>query len=395
MGFPPHHLTRTCPHQFKAACSTPAEAHHKGPRSSGSPRGWHRPRLTSPRRSSLTSCRKCIHYWSSPPLLFSGGSWVAAALGGLEIPHGLPQSQVVLLTPHQGGTKQGRRSNQRLRHLGCFFSVARARRGSSGRTTFASSILLRSPPVTREHHHKALETSPPAAVHCRCLHSTLTWAYLLPPIFCMGMFTPVCQSFGTLADHLTIRHTRFNQRTSLLKLSVSQFGFHHDMQPPPKLQDLPPPPKLQCLDSFGNFGSNDCVVLPKIYLLCVWWHEQWLGSKDLQILHLSSESSLTVAESHIIYVPTVLVDLAPPPWDTGRPARNAGGFPVIGNLFISIMFPRLDFVQMSNPEIHLGYDKLLPSQWEYEIQSRSATTFGPCFANPTQQSIFSSAVFSS
>jgi len=33
----------------------------------------------------------------------------AVDLGGLDIPRGLQQSQIVLLAPHQNGTKQGRR----------------------------------------------------------------------------------------------------------------------------------------------------------------------------------------------------------------------------------------------------------------------------------------------
>jgi len=36
----------------------------------------------------------------------------AAALGGLEIPHVQRQLQIVLLAPHQDGTKQGRRCSQ-------------------------------------------------------------------------------------------------------------------------------------------------------------------------------------------------------------------------------------------------------------------------------------------
>jgi len=40
----------------------------------------------------------------------------AAALGGLEIPLGFLQVLMVLLAPHQDGTKQGPRSN----HSTCF-----------------------------------------------------------------------------------------------------------------------------------------------------------------------------------------------------------------------------------------------------------------------------------
>ena len=35
----------------------------------------------------------------------------AAPPGGLQIPHGQQQSQIVLLAPHQNGTKQGRKCN--------------------------------------------------------------------------------------------------------------------------------------------------------------------------------------------------------------------------------------------------------------------------------------------
>jgi len=38
-----------------------------------------------------------------------------AALGGLEIPHNLQQFQVVLLAPHQHGTRQGRKHGRRKR----------------------------------------------------------------------------------------------------------------------------------------------------------------------------------------------------------------------------------------------------------------------------------------
>ena len=38
----------------------------------------------------------------------------AAALGGLDIPHGQQQFQKVLLAPHQNGTKQGRRCSHAI-----------------------------------------------------------------------------------------------------------------------------------------------------------------------------------------------------------------------------------------------------------------------------------------
>ena len=41
-----------------------------------------------------------------------------AALGGLEIPHGEQQFQVILLAPHQDGTKQGRRCSHSTWSLG-------------------------------------------------------------------------------------------------------------------------------------------------------------------------------------------------------------------------------------------------------------------------------------
>ena len=45
------------------------------------------------------------------PVFLSGGVAGAAALGGLEIPHGFQKPLIVLLAPHQDGTKQSRRSD--------------------------------------------------------------------------------------------------------------------------------------------------------------------------------------------------------------------------------------------------------------------------------------------
>jgi len=50
----------------------------------------------------------CIHSFSYP---FSLSEESRAAALGLEIPHDQQQSLIVLLAPHQDGTKQGRRCN--------------------------------------------------------------------------------------------------------------------------------------------------------------------------------------------------------------------------------------------------------------------------------------------
>jgi len=41
----------------------------------------------------------------------------------LEIPHGFQQSQIVLLHPHQGGTKTGRISNHNIWFLDCLWAA--------------------------------------------------------------------------------------------------------------------------------------------------------------------------------------------------------------------------------------------------------------------------------
>jgi len=50
-----------------------------------------------------------IHLLIFVPALPSGRVAGAAALGGLEIPHDQQQFQIVLLAPHQDGTKKGQR----------------------------------------------------------------------------------------------------------------------------------------------------------------------------------------------------------------------------------------------------------------------------------------------
>ena len=46
-----------------------------------------------------------------------------AALGGHEIPHGQQQSQIVLLAPHQDGTKQGQRCSHSTWSLNEFWTA--------------------------------------------------------------------------------------------------------------------------------------------------------------------------------------------------------------------------------------------------------------------------------
>jgi len=49
------------------------------------------------------------HSFISMPAFLPGRVAGAAVSGGLEAPHGQQQFQVILMAPHQGGTKQGRR----------------------------------------------------------------------------------------------------------------------------------------------------------------------------------------------------------------------------------------------------------------------------------------------
>ena len=49
----------------------------------------------------------------------------AAALGGPEIPHDQQQSQIVLLAPHQAGTKQYRRCSHATRSSDCLWAASR------------------------------------------------------------------------------------------------------------------------------------------------------------------------------------------------------------------------------------------------------------------------------
>jgi len=54
--------------------------------------------------------RKCYYFIQSfAHSIFSGEGRGAVAPRGLEIPHGFHQPLIVLLAPHQDGTKQGRR----------------------------------------------------------------------------------------------------------------------------------------------------------------------------------------------------------------------------------------------------------------------------------------------
>jgi len=56
----------------------------------------------------ISDTLKLIHSFNFMPIFPLGRVAGAAALGGLEIPHGQQLSQTVVLAPHQNGTKQGR-----------------------------------------------------------------------------------------------------------------------------------------------------------------------------------------------------------------------------------------------------------------------------------------------
>jgi len=68
--------------------------------------------ITTARKTAKASKQKFRSFISYP--LFFGRGVGAKVLGGLEISHGQQQSQVVMLAPHQGGTKQGRRCSHSI-----------------------------------------------------------------------------------------------------------------------------------------------------------------------------------------------------------------------------------------------------------------------------------------
>ena len=78
---------------------------------------------------------------------------------------------------------------------------------------------------------------------------------LLFPFLCMGMITPVWQSFGALPEHQATWHIRVSQRTWFKALSVSS--------------QLAAFPAFTILTAMGDFSCSDNIFLPQMHLVCV------------------------------------------------------------------------------------------------------------------------------